>query len=191
MLEVKQQNKQSVVLGQDFFSQGNLKPSSTVTGFKKFMYNSVKLSQNQLQPNYNRRKYNHSYYNQTLKEITRLSRIYGYLSRNQIKNYCGFTVKPTRYANSRTSLLKKINLPEKVNKKVKTKTLLKNINYNRPIPKLVNFLESRLDVIIWRNQLSTSIRSARQHPGRLEVNASLQKKISYQTISGDVFTWLD
>jgi hypothetical protein len=226
--------------------QQTLKPSSTVTGFKKLMYNFVKLSQNQLQPSYNRRKYNHSHYNQTLKERTRLNRTYAYLPRSTIKNYCAFTVKLTSNINSlqnfmspienlfssknwvRSSSFKlhpqnlltlsleatpeslknkttltpnggalsanvsgKINVHSSIKDYNKAKSVNPQMTYHRPIPKIVNFLESRLDVILCKNQFASSVKSARQNlrQGML-VNGGLQKKTSFQTLPGDVFAFI-
>jgi hypothetical protein len=226
--------------------QQTLKPSSTVTGFKKLMYNFVKLSQNQLQPSYNRRKYNHSHYNQTLKERTRLNRTYAYLPRSTIKNYCAFTVKLTSNINSlqnfmspienlfssknwvRSSMSKlhsqnisaaspeatpkslenkirltpdgralsanangKINAHSSIKEYSKAKLGNLQMNYHRPIPKIVHFLESRLDVILWKNQFASSVKSARQNLRQgILVNGGLQKKTSFQTLPGDVFTFI-
>nr|YP_025773.1 ribosomal protein S4 [Tupiella akineta]AAQ18732.1 ribosomal protein S4 [Tupiella akineta] len=290
-----------------------LKPSTTVTGFKKLMYNFVKLSQNQLQPSYNRRKYNHTHYNQTLKERTRLSRTYVYLSKPTIKNYCAFTIKPTssmyslqnfissidnpfyggtlqtfapavcegsftdfapkfvsleqiaslRVKTSSSKFVKEpsqtklseqacaaasgsknpvalqqntvwVGIPSPQNKNllsaslkansesfgskttlpavaggkpstkkpplISVRSLIKNNNkirlenppiaYHRPIPKIVNLLESRLDVILWKNQFAGSIKSARQNLRQgVLVNGGLQKKTSFQALPGDVFTF--
>lgn len=245
-----------------------LKPFSTVTGFKKFMYNFVKLSQSQLQPGYNRRKYSHSHYNQTLKESTRLSRIYAYLPQNFIKNICGFAINPTlvkigfkglecyesipsghvspipfdilpatqkklalysqasdkkqnetflaspqlpfletpfspayflrnalrkssRVGGRQRLINKEVDVSYKVaERKDKTKKTNLQMTFHRPIPKVVNFLESRLDVILWRNQLASSIKNARQKLQQgIRLNRGLQKTTSYQTLPGDVFTF--
>jgi ribosomal protein S4 len=174
------------------------------------MYNFVKLSQNQLQPSYNRRKYNHSHYNQTLKERTRLNRIYAYLSKPTIKSYCAFTIKPTSSTYSLQNMAGSLKVtPESLENKtpfphnagLNVHSLLNNyskarptnpqMTYHRPIPKIVNFLESRLDIILWKNQFANSIKSARQtlRQGIL-VNGGLQKKSSFQTLPGDVFTFI-
>lgn len=157
----------------------DLKPCSTVTGFKKFMYNSVKLGQNQLQPGYNRRKFNHSHYNQTLKESSRLSRLYSHLSKKLIKNYCAFALKRTK------------NLAAPGSKGIKATALSSSRTMFRPIPKMANLLESRVDVILWKNQLATGIRSARQkiRQDGLLINGGLHKKASFQVLAGDVFTF--
>lgn len=213
-----------------------LKSSSTVTGFKKLMYNFVKLNQNQLQPSYNRRKYSHSHYNQTLKECTRLNRTYAYLSKPTIKNYCAFTIKPTvnihflqnsivpikglffglkpvkkgflhKFFKLSTSLKTQYeslqnNFTFKQSTDLSAHNLIPNYNkarlvnseiaYDRPIPKIVNFLESRLDVILWRNQFVSSIKGARQGLRQgVQVNGGLQKKASFLTQSGDVFAVID
>jgi ribosomal protein S4 len=148
-----------------FKKQFNLKPFSTISGFKKFMINSVKVSQNQLQPGYNRRKHCHSHYNQILKEKSRLSKIYGYLPKTQISTFSAFT----------------LNL-----------SFSKNFDHfkkcKRPIPKLVSFLENRLDVILWRNLQSETIFSAKQKlRNGIFLNGGLQKKPSTPTFPGDVF----
>jgi ribosomal protein S4 len=201
--------------------RNNLKPTSTVTGFKKWMYNSVKVSQNQLQPSYNRRKHSHSHYNQTLKENTRLNRIYAHSTKNQVTNYSAFSLNPA-------SLIPKVGLfrseklfpavlhsMQSLKKFSPLYPLLCNspdnlgwpnlsINaklggngarlelylgkYTRPIPKFVNFLESRLDTILWRNQFTASLSSARQKLRKgIRVNGGLQKKATFPTFPGDVF----
>lgn len=145
-----------------------LKTATTVTGFKKFLYNSVKVSQNQLYPGYNRRKYNHSHYNQILKENTRLNRVYAYLSKTHVLNYSASALKTSHLKNRPTLQI-----------------------YNRPIPRMVSFLESRLDVLLWRNQFTGSIQSARAKIRRgLFVNGGLQKKASFRSIPGDVFSFV-
>lgn len=232
-----------------------LKPSSTVTGFKKYMYSSVKYNDNQLQPGYNRRKFNHSHYNQTLKENSRLSKVYANLSTTQLLNYLAFTGKNTistqdynlnhiltwqsqilpndkpdcksvgsskattkaasfNFKNQRGLVS---NIPDqaptkKSNRNLRvscigdnyqidlaTKSRLENarkltdqhsssfLSQNRTIPKLVNFLESRLAVIIWRSIFSKSIANSKQklRAGTL-VNGSIQKKASFLTLPGDV-----
>lgn len=171
----------------------SVKPSSTVTGFKKLMYNSVKLTQNQLTPNYNRRKYNHSHYNQIISENTRFSRI-TCLSKVIRENYTASAVR------SNAS-----NLDKKVF--YETNNFLKDDCFSRvprlepgfcsnllrpirPIPKIVQLIESRLDIILWRSQFSSSISSARQKVRQTKgiyVNGGLQKKASFPTIPGDFF----
>jgi hypothetical protein len=59
---------------------------SSMTGFKKTIYNRAKLVRNQLYPSYNRRKYHISHYNQIQKQCT-LSRTYGYLSQKKLIIY--------------------------------------------------------------------------------------------------------
>jgi len=151
-----------------------LKASSTITGFKKCMYSKALVSQSQLQPSYNRRKYSHSHYNQTLKEYSRLGRLYGYLSKQSVKNYSAFT-----------------NMPQSmdVNDGQSTQSSLLQLYYHRPIPRMIAFLESRLDVILWRNQLSSSTRNARQklRQGLFTINGGLQSKSSYPCFPGDTF----
>nr|AOC61557.1 ribosomal protein S4 [Gloeotilopsis planctonica] len=146
----------------DLFKQElNLKAFSTVSGFKKFMINSVKVSQNQLQPSYNRRKHCHSHYSQIIKEKSHLSKLYGHLSKNQVSTLSAFT----------------LNLQLDPSKE-----------YLRPIPKLVFLLESRLDVILWRNLQSHSIFSAKQTLRKgIRLNGGLQKKPSIPAFPGDVF----
>jgi hypothetical protein len=184
----------------------NLKPTSTVTGFKKWMYNSVKVSQNQLQPSYNRRKHSHSHYNQTLKENTRLNRIYAHSTKNQVTNYSAFSLNPA-------SLTPKISLFGSINplllKKRSPLYPCQRLSlpylategpqggarfgqefgkYTRPIPKFVNFLESRLDTILWRSQFTASLSSARQKLRKgIRVNGGLQKKATFPISPGDVF----
>lgn len=149
-----------------FKKQYNLKPFSTVSGFKKYMFNSVKISQNQLQPGYNRSKHCHSHYNQIFKESSRLSNIYGHLSKAQVLNLSAFTLN--------LSILNKPNT-EKCNQ--------------RPIPKLAFFLESQHSVILWRNQQQSSIFSAKQQLRKgVLLNGNLQKKASIPTFPGDVFS---
>jgi hypothetical protein len=60
---------------------------SSMTGFKKTIYNRAKLVRNQLYPSYNRRKYHISHYNQIQKQCTQLSRTYGYLSQKKLIIY--------------------------------------------------------------------------------------------------------
>lgn len=70
-----------------------INPASTVTGFKKFTLNSVKVKQNELvPPSIIRRKPKISHMNQTLKEIARFGGIYGFLSITNIKNYSAFAL---------------------------------------------------------------------------------------------------
>lgn len=165
-----------------------LKPSSTVTGFKKYMYSSVKYNDNQLQPGYNRRKFNHSHYNQTLKENSRLGKVYLSLSTTQLLNYLAFTGK-------NQILTQDYNLNNMIRGQTKTLPLCyavtdrqsEILRQNRTIPKLVNYLESRLAVILWRSLFSKSITNSKQklRVGTL-VNASIQKKQSFLTLPGDV-----
>nr|AOC61514.1 ribosomal protein S4 [Rhexinema sarcinoideum] len=148
-----------------FKQQFNLKPFSTITGFKKFMVNSVKVSQNQLQPGYNRRKHCHSHYNQILKEKSHLSKIYGFLSKTHTSTFSAFTLNLT-FSSKFDHIYK----------------------CQRPIPKLVSFLENRFDVVLWRNLQSESVFSAKQKlRNGIYLNGGLQKKSSTPTFPGDVF----
>jgi hypothetical protein len=223
-----------------------LKPSSTVAGFKKAMYNSVKYGQNQLQPGYNRRKFNYSHYNQTIKENTRLSKLYAYLSTAQLENYRAFTglnkssdfsaklknlnnnysqhgetlkslldrvcnktnntqetpkrlpfVVPHEPLCLNFSFLEGVLLGKGEAKEIKdthldytAQKLNRHLKSPRTIPKLVNFLESRLDVILWRSLFSESIVSSRQRLREgILVNGGTQKKASFLTLPADVITF--
>lgn len=207
-----------------------LKPSSTVAGFKKAMYNSVKYDQNQLQPGYNRRKFNYSHYNQTIKENTRLSKVYANLSTAQLANYrsfvglnksSDFSLQLKHLNSNYNQHRKKLNcLLDHVYNKTNNTALAENspceifsanektkeIEYTysdsaaqrisrhikspRTIPKMVNLLESRLDVILWRSLFSGSIGSSRQRirEGVL-VNGGIQNKASFITLPADVITF--
>ena len=162
----------------------NLKPASTITGFKKLMYSSVKVNQNRLHPGYNRRKYNHSHFNQTLKESSNLSKIYAYLSKRTLKNYCAYL---SRIVNSRDHSIK-TGLHYKQSGLHRTKPYHLNRKSFRPIPGMLNLLESRLDSVFWKNQLSPSIRSSRQKiRNGAAINSGLERNASYLLSPGEVF----
>jgi len=154
-----------------------LKPSSYVNGFKKISYNSVKVSQNNLLTSFNRRKHNISHYNITLKEKSRLSRVYSYISSKSLLNYSAFTL------NSKNNLSLTKKQAEKKN------SFFKSFNYDsRAIVNYINFLECRLDIILKRNVLRSSISSARQQLRKgVYLNKKIQKKNSFPCFPGDVF----
>lgn len=151
-----------------------LQGRSSMTGFKKAIYNRVKLSNNLLSPAYNRRKYNHSHYNQIEKQCTRLSRTYGYLSRKKITHFIS------------SSLVNKYN--HNFDSFFKSQTL----THDRTSVKMLQLLESQLCVLMYRSLFSKSIPMARQQlrqsaRSRFAVHATQNTKMLlpgqlYQTV---------
>ena len=111
----------------------DLQSRSTITGFKKVIYNRVKFIKNQLYPSINRRKYAITHYNQIVKTWTSLSRSYAYLSKQKGKSFLAFSL---------------------VNKQ-------KIDDYNRNHVKMIQLLESQLCVLMHRSLFSKSIPMAR------------------------------
>lgn len=101
---------------------------SSMTGFKKALYNRAKLVRNQLYPSYNRRKYHVSHYNQIKKQCTRLSRTYGYLSQKKINHFIAFASKYDPIT-----------------------------RHKRPCVKMIHLLESQLCMIMYRSLFTKSI----------------------------------
>lgn len=121
--------------GPNFHAEYNnlFQSRSSMTGFKKALYNRAKLVRNQLFPSYNRRKYHISHYNQIKKQCTRLSRTYGYLSQKKINHFIAFASKYDPIT-----------------------------RHKRPCVKMIHLLESQLCMIMYRSLFTKSIMMARQ-----------------------------
>jgi hypothetical protein len=125
-----------VLLDSKTKSSYQLQSRSSMTGFKKAIYNRAKLVRNQLYPSYNRRKYNVNHYNMIKKQCTRLSRTYGYLSQKKINHFIAFASKSEK------------NMGALSNKRV--------------LVKMIHYLESQLCMVMYRSLFSKSIMMAQQ-----------------------------
>lgn len=121
----------------------NVVGGSSVVGFKKLMYHQVMARGYMLFPSFNRRKHNHSYMMVVNNHHVRLSKMYGYLSKNRIASYIGFALKAA------WSL---ISVPA-CEKSVK----------KRPIPFLVGVIENDTSLVFLRCQHQFFLRKSRQY----------------------------
>lgn len=114
----------------NFAHDASLKPQSQLNGFKKSLYNRVLLHNFRLEPNYNRRKHSISHYMLLRNQYTKLSKVFGYLSKNQINFFIAYALK-----NSFTDTT--------------------NMYRTRPVPTLVSLIESKSSYVLFRNLASS------------------------------------
>ena len=71
----------------------SLKGSSNITGFKKGLYNQVKVQHYRLDPPYNRRKHRPSHFILNFGSISKLSKTFGYVNNNQLSFWIAHVLK--------------------------------------------------------------------------------------------------
>lgn len=138
----------------------NVHGGSSVVGFKKLMYHQVMARGYMLYPNFNRRKHNHSYAMVVNNHHVRLSKMYGYLSKNRIASYIGFALKAA------WSL---ITVPARRAKSVR----------KRPIPFLVSLIESDTSLVLLRCQHQFYLRKSRQYVTHSKWKPCIQRLLPF------------
>jgi len=115
-----------------------LKGEASLIGFKKALYNRIKINNYRLEPAYNRRKHSLSHYILLNNQYSKLSKSFGYLSKNKIDFFIGAALKKT-YKNFDPNFIKS----------------------NRAIPHLVTLIETDSSPILYRNMFSNSLAQAK------------------------------
>lgn len=134
----------------------SLKPSSSITGFKKALYNRVKVRNAQLDPTYNRRKHNHGHYNLITNQIKRLSKTFGYVNGNKINAWIGlaltaFKQNPMTFSNAKKQCF------------AIAKTGQQHVKLcARTVPSLVTLIESESPITLWKNSYYASLNATKQ-----------------------------
>lgn len=111
-----------------------LKGEASLIGFKKSLYNRIKINNYRLEPAYNRRKHSISHYILLNNQYSKLSKSFGYMSKNKIDFFIGAALKKT-YKNFGLNCIKS----------------------NRAIPHLVTLIETDSSPILYRNMFSNSL----------------------------------
>lgn len=131
------------------FLSKTLKNSSNPSGFKKLLYNRVKIQNHKLIPSYNRRKHNHSYHIIVTNQLCKLSKNFNHLKKKKLNSYITFALKQSFNNKSNDYTLRFYNQkPSSLN--------------TRPIPSLVSLLEVQTTALLWRNQFKNSLAHSRQ-----------------------------
>lgn len=102
--------------------QCHLKSCTSITGFKKAVYNALKVSNAQLVPAYNRRKHKLSHINLITNQINRLSKTFGYISTNKINAWIGLTLTKFSLSYQVGLLVPKNGLIKQIEQNVSAKT---------------------------------------------------------------------
>lgn len=129
-----------------------LKGSTSTAGFKKMLYNRIKIQNNRLYPSYNRRKHNHSHYILITTQLGKLSKTLHYLSKNKLKNFITLALKKALGNKEQNT----------------TKIAYRPVGFNsfgirtRAIPNLISILETQTGTLLWRNQFKHCLAYSRQ-----------------------------
>ena len=173
------------------FDNCRLKGSSNITGFKKGLYNSIKVQYYRLKPSYNRRKHRPSHYILINNSLNKLSKTLGYVNTNKIHFWIAYMLKTTcstaPNANYSTFLLTARSLGlgfSLLEEQQQYKTFsadetlyegqwqaqscgnnfLKLVFFTitRSIPYLVTLIETESVYLLWKNMFSNSLRHSQQ-----------------------------
>lgn len=136
------------------FIYTSLKGASTISGFKKVLYNKTLVQDRRLKPAYNRRKHNTSHYMVIQNQFARLNKAFVYLGKNKLASMVGLALK-TAYSTIYPAFgwvkTKKRNY---FNNKLSIRA--------KAIPNLVSVIEDQTTLLLWRNQFYSSLTKSRQ-----------------------------
>nr|UCS09838.1 ribosomal protein S4 [Percursaria percursa] len=140
-----------------------LKGSTSTTGFKKMLYNRIKIQNNRLYPSYNRRKHNHSHHILITNQLSKLSKTFDHLSKNKLKNFITLALKKALGKELLPSSLASFVKPHTVTvtKGDQVLKLMFGIR-TRAIPNLISILETQTEPLLWRNQFKHCLAYSRQ-----------------------------
>jgi hypothetical protein len=144
----------SLVRGAYPFICGGLKGGSTISGFKKVLYNKILVRDRRLKPAYNRRKHNVSHYMVIQNQLARLDKTFVYLGKNKLANMTSLVLKTTYPGNSPAFHWAKTKKHKYFNNKPPIR--------GKAIPKLVSIIEGQVTLLLWRNQFNGSLTKSRQ-----------------------------
>lgn len=143
-----------------------LKACSSLSGFKKSLFNRVKIANYRLEPMYNRRKHSISHYVLLKNQYSKLSKSLGYIKKKKMDYLIGITLKKTFSTYTQTLTYSKIN---------EKHTVLK---FKRSIPYFVALLETDFSPIVYKNLFSYTYAHAKhiQRHHLTKKNACVIKK---------------
>lgn len=137
------------------FIYAGLKGASTISGFKKVLYNKILVQDRRLKPTYNRRKHNTSHYMVVQNQLTRLSKTFVYLGKNKLASMVALVLK-TAYS----TIFPAFSWAKAKKHNYFNNKLLMRV---KAIPNLVSVMESQITLLLWRNQFSSSFTKNRQN----------------------------
>lgn len=133
------------------FTKNDKCSSSSLTGFKKVLFNRIIAREGGLYPGYNRRKHNHSHYMIIYYQLKRLSRAFSYFSKNKIDFFIAAALKETYPSQENVGRnLSKKSLPHRI------------VQSKRAIYNCVDLVETDSTTLLTRNQYYYSLPQAKQ-----------------------------
>ena len=147
------------------------KQGSTLTGFKKLLFNRVSAHKGVLVPAYNRRKYGRSHGLLIQNECAKLSKTFGYISLKTLNFWLAQTLACTYgeqvFNKSKQKHLKNETKPcktpsSKFNETLNFLSSNKVGTKGSPLAKFTFALETQSEILLWKAQISRSFYQAKQ-----------------------------